>query len=209
MARGRPVSEVEWIAGVCRRMVTHARRFATDRQVRLLLCGFCRRYADQLPDDESRTAVTLAEGYADGVVPYRRLIPPRVHVESAAWGDGPEFGERSDLAACLYQALQPRLGLAVCDLPQLRNHAAQVALLRDAFGNPFRPVAFAPRWRTETAVALASGLYADHAFDRMPILADALEEAGCDRPDVLSHCRDPLGVHARGCWVVDLVLGKG
>ena len=80
-------------------------------------------------------------------------------------------------------------------------------LLRDIFGNPFRPVAFAQAWRSETAVAMATGIYAERAFDRLPILADALEEAGCDHPDVLSHCRGP-GPHARGCWLVDLVLGK-
>ncbi len=78
---------------------------------------------------------------------------------------------------------------------------------RCIFGNPFRPVVFAPSWRSETAVALAAGIYEERAFDRLPILADALEEAGCDHPDVLSHCRGP-GPHARGCWVVDGVLGK-
>jgi hypothetical protein len=74
-------------------------------------------------------------------------------------------------------------------------------------GYPFRPVIFPPTWRTETAVALAAGIYADRAFDRLPILADALEEAGCDSADVLNHCRGP-GPHVRGCWVVDGVLGK-
>jgi len=82
-----------------------------------------------------------------------------------------------------------------------------VHLLRCIAGNPFRPVAFDPNWRTETVVSLASAIYAERAFDRLPILADALEEAGCDHADILSHCRGP-GPHARGCWVVDLVLGK-
>jgi hypothetical protein len=82
------------------------------------------------------------------------------------------------------------------------------AVVRDIVGNPFRPVVFDPRWRSETAVALASGIYAERAFDRMPILADALEEAGCDHADVLHHCRDPHQPHARGCGVADLVLGK-
>ncbi len=81
-------------------------------------------------------------------------------------------------------------------------------LVRDIVGNPFRPEAFDPAWRSETVVALASGIYAERAFDRMPILADALEEAGCDSADILSHCRGP-GPHVRGCWVVDAVLGKG
>jgi hypothetical protein len=83
----------------------------------------------------------------------------------------------------------------------------QGLLIECIFGNPFRPVAFAPSWRSETAVALAAGIYSERAFDRLPVLADALEEAGCDDPDVLSHLRGP-GPHARGCWVVDAVLGK-
>ena len=63
-------------------------------------------------------------------------------------------------------------------------------------------------WRTSTVVALAKGIYQDRAFDRMPILADALQDAGCTNEDILQHCRDPKQVHVRGCWVVDLVLGK-
>ncbi|MCU0705490.1 MAG: hypothetical protein MUF18_16070 [Fimbriiglobus sp.] len=88
-----------------------------------------------------------------------------------------------------------------------RERLLQCDLLRCIFGNPFRPVSFDPAWITETAVALAAGIYADRALDRLPILADALEDAGCDHPDVLSHCRGP-GAHARGCWVVDGVLGR-
>jgi hypothetical protein len=90
---------------------------------------------------------------------------------------------------------------------RIPEHAAQLPLLRCIFGNPFRPVVFVPSWRTETAVALAAGIYEERAFDRLPILADALEEAGCDHADVLNHLRGP-GPHARGCWVVDGVLGK-
>lgn len=90
---------------------------------------------------------------------------------------------------------------------QLLSNTTRCALLRCIFGNPFRPVTVAPDWKSETAVALATGIYQERAFDRLPILADALEEAGCDHPDVLGHCRRP-GPHARGCWVVDLVLGK-
>jgi hypothetical protein len=84
---------------------------------------------------------------------------------------------------------------------------AQAALLRDIFGNPFRPVALDPSWLTSTVVALAEGIYQDRAFDRMPILADALQDAGCDNEAILNHCRQP-GEHVRGCWVVDLVLAK-
>jgi hypothetical protein len=87
------------------------------------------------------------------------------------------------------------------------ERAAQSELLRDIIGNPFRPVAADPRWLTAAVVGLARAIDAERAFDRLPILADALEEAGCDDADVLAHCRSD-GPHARGCWVVDLLLGK-
>ncbi len=80
--------------------------------------------------------------------------------------------------------------------------------IRDIFGNPFRPVACDPEWLTSDVLALARGIYDDRAFDRMPILADALQDAGCDNDEVLNHCRDPNQIHVRGCWVVDLLLGK-
>ena len=83
----------------------------------------------------------------------------------------------------------------------------QCQWLRDIFGNPFRPVMFSPEWRTDTALALARQMYECRDFSAMPILADALQDAGCDNDDILNHCRQP-GEHVRGCWVVDLVLGK-
>jgi hypothetical protein len=79
-------------------------------------------------------------------------------------------------------------------------------LLRDIFGNPFRPVAFDPAWRTPDVVALATEIHERQSFDRMPSLADALEGSGCRDADVLSHCRIPSG-HVRGYWVIDAILG--
>ena len=83
----------------------------------------------------------------------------------------------------------------------------QTAIIKDIFPNPFRPIVADPAWLTPTVHALASAIYADRAFDRLPILADALEEAGCTNADLLLHCRQP-GEHVRGCWAIDLVLGK-
>jgi hypothetical protein len=80
--------------------------------------------------------------------------------------------------------------------------------LREVVGNPFRAVRFAPSWRTSDVLLLARGIYEGRAFDRMPILADALQDAGCDSEAILNHCRDASATHVRGCWVVDLVLGK-
>ena len=70
----------------------------------------------------------------------------------------------------------------------------------------FRLFKLNPAWRTSDVVALARGIYADRAFDRMPILGDALEDAGCADTAILDHCRDGA-THARGCWLVDLILG--
>jgi len=88
------------------------------------------------------------------------------------------------------------------------EQAAQSLLLRDVFGNPFCHVTFSSSWRTETAITLAQQMYEARDFSAMPILADALQDAGCDSADALDHCRGP-GPHVRGCWVVDLVLDKG
>jgi hypothetical protein len=86
------------------------------------------------------------------------------------------------------------------------GRSGQIEILNCIFGIPPRRRPPEPGWLTSTVVELARGIYADRAFDRLPILADALQDAGCENADVLDHCRGP-GPHARGCWVVDLVLG--
>ena len=83
----------------------------------------------------------------------------------------------------------------------------QFALFREIAGSPFRPVAFDPTWRTPAVEAVAAGGYAGRDFARLPVLADALDDAGCDAADLLAHLRSP-GPHVRGCWALDLVLGK-
>jgi hypothetical protein len=91
-----------------------------------------------------------------------------------------------------------------------REASAQAELLRDLFGNPFRPIAIALAvlsWQDDTVVNLAQAIYDDRAFDRLPILADALEEAGCPEPILLAHLRES-GPHVRGCHVIDALLGK-
>jgi hypothetical protein len=82
--------------------------------------------------------------------------------------------------------------------------------VRCIFGNPFHHVAVNSTWlawNDGTVRKIAQAIYEERAFDRMPILADALEDAGCDAADLLRHCREP-GEHVRGCWVIDLLLGK-
>jgi hypothetical protein len=89
-----------------------------------------------------------------------------------------------------------------------KEEKALCGIVRDVLGNPFRPVNFS-KWRTSTAIALAKQMYKSNDFSAMPILADALQDAGCGNDEVLSHCRDTKQPHVRGCWVVDGVLGKG
>jgi len=89
-------------------------------------------------------------------------------------------------------------------------HPALAAVVRDLFGNPFRPVTLDPAllgWNNEGAPRLAQSIYDEEAFDRLGELADTLAEAGCTNREVLDHCRS-AGPHVRGCWVVDLLLGK-
>jgi hypothetical protein len=88
-----------------------------------------------------------------------------------------------------------------------RHDPVGAAVLRDVFRHPCHCAGFNTAWRSPDAVGLARAIYDDRAFDRLPILADALLDAGCDDEDILNHCRSS-GPHVRGCWVVDLVLGK-
>ena len=78
----------------------------------------------------------------------------------------------------------------------------------EVFPAAFRDIAVQPSWLTSDVLALARGIYDERAFGRMPILADALQDAGCDRDDILSHCRATHWEHVRGCWVIDLLLGR-
>jgi anti-sigma B factor antagonist len=82
------------------------------------------------------------------------------------------------------------------------------AVIAEFFGNPHRTATCAPEWRTDTVLALARRAYDAREFEVLPILADALQDAGCDNEDVLNHCRDANATHARGCWVCDLVLER-
>jgi hypothetical protein len=84
---------------------------------------------------------------------------------------------------------------------------AMIAVVRDVFGNPFRAVPFDPNWRTTAAVGVARQMYESRDCSAMPILADALQDAGCADPNILDHCRGD-SPHVRGCWVVDQVLRK-
>jgi hypothetical protein len=211
------VTEEQWLrAGDLQSMTTYLRRDCHARKLRLFACACCRTAWDLLTDRRARWAVEVAERLSDGEEDDEGRRMARYGAQIAR-GEAPNSRAVRAAIRAAYEATNPDAGIAAsysCGyLAPGGGEGEDVqqniyrCLLRDIFGNPFRPVTLDPRWQTETVVALATGIYAERAFDRMPILADALEEAGCDNRDVLDHCRGN-GPHVRGCWVVDLLLGK-
>ena len=220
------MTEAEWlVATELSPMLAFLRGKASDRKLRLFGLDCC-RLVIALLDPRGLKAVGAAERYADGLCSPEELEAARLVANEAFC----EFDDRqgSESAAnaveslCHAEGLSDLLNdvaretaaLSMYSQPQHLKRATrrirrlnQCRHLRDIFGNPFRPVAFSPAWRTDTAVSLARQMYESRQFGAMPILADALQDAGCDNDGVLNHCRGD-GAHVRGCWVVDLVLGK-
>ena len=219
-------------------LLAYLHRLLSNRKLLLYGVACCHAHWHLLTQPVSREAVGWVDRYADGEVErdegYARL---EYKSEGAAfrmehtdqvrgrteWFDDPPADARrlglagqladvspspSTVAAYFANALMTLDTHDPYD-STLSSHRSLllVPLLRDIFGNPFRPVTFSPSWRTGTAVSLARGMYESREFSAMPILADALQDAGCDSDEVLNHCRQP-GEHVRGCWVIDLVLGR-
>ncbi|HYT95042.1 MAG TPA: hypothetical protein VEL76_40370 [Gemmataceae bacterium] len=224
------MSEAEWLEyrGIAQwkfhilRTRKVARTKAGRRRLRLFACGCCRLIWDHLPDNQLRDAVLVAERFAEGQATkdelgaaYDRVARMRddaVHPRETPLGVRVAIDMAVETAHV--QALEAAFSMTTTSLPlagycggEKAGEAALCDLLRCIFGNLIHPVAFDPAWRTTTVKQLALGIYDERAFDRMPILADALEDAGCTDPVILDHCRGP-GPHVRGCWVLDLLLGK-
>jgi hypothetical protein len=225
------MTEAEWLA--CndpKPLLEFLRGKGTDRKLRLFACACCRRAWDSMPDPRSRKAVETAEDYADGratdeelhIVSHDALSAAQVKAtEAELLADN--WRTRLNASFAPWAAVEATVrngrdgignGMTVILIAKDTARgigpveiAVQAQLVRDIFGNPFRPVAIDPSWLTPTVVNLAQSTYDDRAFDRLPSLADALEEAGCHDADILNHCRG-TGPHVRGCWVVDLILGK-
>jgi hypothetical protein len=219
-------------------MVHFLAKRQSPRKIRLFVCGCCRRLWPLLLDERLRNGVVAAEQDADCPVPslipygvsnsvssaYSEVYGATPRTSRLGW-DGYELMARCSAAAavlCLGGGHQPGVAHHASVAAKYQARANRLAgrpaakrerdaclrLLRCVAGNPFRPVVFSPEWRTSTVVAIARGMYESRDFSAMPILADALQDAGCDNDDVLTHCRDQSQVHVRGCWVVDLVLDK-
>jgi hypothetical protein len=217
---------------------------ASDRQLRLFACACVRRIWHLLPDERSRKALETAEQRADGLLNTGervalgethshgpdarsfaavRATEAALEVFAAGADDAALRASQYAERAAQYAAIEAA-STAENDDWQLAwrevekvEEAAQVALLHDLFGNPFRPTTFSSAWRTwndAAVVRLAQAAYEERQWPagtldnaRLAILADALEEAGCTDTELLTHLRSP-GPHVRGCFALDAVLGK-
>jgi hypothetical protein len=200
--------------------------------LRLFACACLRRVGHLLPADKrSRAALGLAERYAEGEGE-GRLASARSDandaVRAADYAARDAAGQAAaEAAVAAARALDPdawyaarcgayyarrAVGLFAGAEAEAREAAHQCRLLRCALGNPFRtPAPPDPawlRWNRRTALRLAHAIYDEGRFEEVSVLGDALEDAGCADAGLLGHLREP-GPHARGCWPVDLLLGKG
>jgi hypothetical protein len=190
---------------------------ADERRLRLFAVACCRRIWDLLTDQRSRRAVEVAEQYAERMATAGQLKAAHVEAFDAyfnAFVSRESAASAAHAAACddTYQAASSAARHAATAAgDQAAEHKEQAALLRHLFGNPYRPVNLDPAWLAwsgGTVRKLARAIYEERRFQDLPVLADALEEAGCDSPDILAHCRE-VGAHVRGCWVLELLLAKG
>lgn len=196
------MTEEEWLAAADpRSMLEFLRSKASDRKLRLFAVACCRTIWWQLKEYRGYQEVVEAlELLADEALTRAELDRAIDAAETFVSSFGPV---RTVTCACHSDTWSAAM---------LTSYFAGIGfslpsyLLRCVF-NPFRPITFLPKWRTPTVHSLAQGIYGERAFDRMPILAGALQDAGCENEDILNHCRQP-GEHVRGCWVVDLLLAK-
>jgi hypothetical protein len=204
-------------------MLEHVRGRASERKLRLFACACCRRIWPLLATDQ-RTAVEAAERFADGQIGWEgltavaRTLPWPARADEGAAEDACAAA-RAACAASGWDAATVAFEAAGCAVWAACGAVAAAGdaefglhcrLLRDLFGNPFRlPPALDPAWLSGNDGAvhrLARAIYDTRSFHDMPLLADALERAGCTDPDLLAHCRQPVE-HVRGCWALDLLLG--
>lgn len=204
------MTESEWQACTDPRpMLEFLQGRASDRKLRLFAIACCLRYWQLFKDERSRMAVTVAARFADGLASIEDLDAARIAASKVSESKVPysaslhvAYDDASDAA---WEVATFMAGIIARDPDE--EQAAQAEVLRDIFGNPFRPVTIDPSWLTPTTVELTRTIYDGRAFDRLPLLADGLEQSGCLDAEILNHCRQ-LSEHVRGCWVVDLILGK-
>jgi len=204
-------------------MLDYLRGRCSDRKLRLFTSACCRRIWSLLVDARSRLAVEVGELHADGKASDDELLTAFINASSFFGSTccyGTSTGDQAARAACAPAAPKTILIVHEYKISHQRmpdGFRGQGDVLRDVFGNPFRHVFVDPQWLTMNDGAiprLAEACYDDRELpagtlvaDRFTALAGALEEAGCEEVSILDHCRSS-GMHVRGCWVIDLLLGK-
>jgi hypothetical protein len=177
------MTEQEWTDGTDpQELLEFMFEKTSRRKIELYTSGCYRAVWHLLTDERFRHQMEMRDRYFDGLATEAEL--------DSAIKAGAEVSHQACLDA--WDSVGPQ---------------RQVQILHDLFGNPFRPVKIDPAWLTPKVVNLAQEIYDHRAFDRLPALADALAAATCTNAEILAHCR-ALGPHVRGCWVLDLVLGK-
>lgn len=196
------------------------------RKYRLFACACLRSLRDHTADYHFRRTVDLAERFVEGDCDrdafravFRRAWPfgwerarlaalvaiDPMQRDNYSWRCLELADEAIDASTSRHAARADWQGTPDREAVPLRRE--QVRLLREVFGDPFSPVAFSPEWRSPDVVCMAEAVAAEGTFDELPVLADALEDAGCCERRVLDHFRQP-GRHALGCWALDLVRGR-
>jgi hypothetical protein len=207
------------------------RKKAGRRKLRLYACACCRRIWELILDDACRQAVECSEHFAEGMIAKEELEAACCAATEAAerrWQTAWEqcrcdqanpvtvlwrAARAAELAADKEPGLAagvvgPIIALDVSPRGVEAEKRAQIALIHEIFPNPYRPLSISPTWNRGSVMTLARTIAQEGVFNHLPILADALEDAGCTDVAVLDHCRNP-GPHVRGCWVVDALLAKG
>jgi hypothetical protein len=202
------MTEQEWFTGSDpTALLDFIQAQASARQLRLFALACCRRIWQRLAAT-SRQAVKILERCVDGhgtAQERQEAIRSAEREEIATVG--PARAAARAVSSAWAATDHARSAAAKAAEDGVRERLCQAGLLRCFFGNPFRPVALDPGWLTPTVRQVAQAIYDERRFTEMGILADVLEEAGCTDASVLGHCRQG-GEHARGCFVVDLVLGR-
>ncbi|HEV3437459.1 MAG TPA: hypothetical protein VG122_08870 [Gemmata sp.] len=209
------MTEAEWLRGTQpRRMLDHLQRRMLDhlqkqlfvngksRKMRLFCAASCRSFWDHLADIRSREAVIKLEEAADGKITNVELLSAEYEAENVRHLSPFGHAAWAAVVGIPYNVIHSLL-----KENRKKDRSKQAMLLQEVFGNPFRPITLNPTWLTSNVFALAQQMYDSRDFSAMPILADAIQDAGCDNEDILNHCREP-GEHVRGCWCVDLILGR-
>lgn len=209
------LTEQEWlISEDARPMWAHVDRQISNRKRRLLAIAFCRALWDHF-NLRQRRLLLQAEAFAEDDIKLSDFLD--IHNEAKCmyrWvahsseEETDEFLLAKHVHYACHVVHEYTTNTVLEPIPKrLLAGSVRPNLIRDLVGNPFRKNIVQPHWKTTSVLHLANAIFNDRSFDIMPILADALEEAGCDNTEILNHCRE-FPNHERGCWLVDAVLNK-